>query len=203
MVNSYNIYMITLNGMSNTIISDDYFFHSWISVICFLVPVVIFALFIKYRSQYTISFTTNEGWSFSVTDYSIKLTGSSLVDYDFITGRVKIKLSTGEEKTYNVSNIISIVGMTNKYSVISGVGEYVTKMFVKYALANRLYGHLLDVVDYNHENKELIYLDSRSGKHYLKLGIKGFYNIDQSKVVAQISSGGSFLTGFFVGRYFK
>lgn len=203
MVNSYNIYMITLNGMSNTIISDDYFFHSWISVICFLVPVVIFALFIKYRSQYTISFTTNEGWSFSVTDYSIKLTGSSLVDYDFITGRVKIKLSTGEEKTYNVSNIISIVGMTNKYSVISGVGGYVTKMFVRYALTNGLYGRLLDIIDYDNVTKELIYLDSRSGKHYLKLGVKGFYNIDQSKVVVQTSNGGSFLTGFFVGRYFK
>lgn len=197
MVNSYNIYMTTLNGMLNTIVDDDYFFHSWISVICFLVPVVIFALFIKYRSQYTISFTTNEGWSFSVTDYSIKLTGSSLVDYDFITGRVKIKLPTGEEKIYNVSNVISIVGMTDKYSVISGVGEYVTKMFVKYALANRLYGHLLDVVDYNHENKELVYLDSRSGKHYLKLGIKGFYNIDQSKIVHQTSSG-----GFFFNRVF-
>lgn len=203
MVNSYNIYMTTLNGMLNTIVDDDYFFHSWISVICFLVPVVIFALFIKYRSQYTISFTTNEGWSFSVTDYSVKLTGSSLVDYDFITGRVKIKLPTGEEKIYNVSNVISIVGMTDKYSVISGVGEYVTKMFVKYALVNRLYGYLLDVVDYNHENKELVYLDSRSGKHYLKLGIKGFYNIDQSKIVHQTSSGGSFLTGFFVGRYLK
>lgn len=203
MVNSYNIYMTTLNGMLNTIVDDDYFFHSWISVICFLVPVVIFALFIKYRSQYTISFTTNEGWSFSVTDYSIKLTGSSLVDYDFIICRVKIKLLTGEERIYNVSNVISIVGMTDKYSVISGVGEYITKMFVKYALANRLYGYLLDVVDYNHENKELIYLDSRSGKHYLKLGAKGFYNIDQSKVVAQTSSCGSFLTGFFVGRYLK
>lgn len=203
MVNSYNIYMATLNGMLNTIVDDDYFFHSWISVICFLVPVVIFALFIKYRSQYTISFTTNEGWSFSVTDYSVKLTGSSLVDYDFITGRFKIKLPTGEEKIYNVSNVISIVGMTDKYSVISGVGEYVTKMFVKYALTNRLYGHLLDIVDYNSVTKDLVYFDSRSGKHYLKLGIKGFYNIDQSKIVHQTSNGGSFLTGFFVGRYLK
>lgn len=203
MVNSYNIYMTTLNGMLNTIVDDDYFFHSWISVICFLVPVVIFALFIKYRSQYTISFTTNEGWSFSVTDYSVKLTGSSLVDYDFITGRVKIKLPTGEEKIYNVSNVISIVGMTDKYNVISGVGEYVTKMFVRYVLTNGLYGRLLDIIDYDNVTKELIYLDSRSGKHYLKLGIKGFYNIDQSKIVHQTSSGGSFLTGFFVGRYLK
>ena len=59
-------------------------------------------------------------------------------------------------------------------------------MFVKYALANRLYGHLLDIIDYDNVTKELIYLDSRSGKHYLKLGIKGFYNIDQSKIVHQI-----------------
>ena len=59
------------------------------------------------------------------------------------------------------------------------------------------------IVDYNSVTKELVYLDSRSGKHYLKLGIKGFYNIDQSKIVHQTSSGGSFLTGFFVGRYLK
>lgn len=33
--------------------------------------------------------------------------------------------------------------------------------------------------------------------------VKGFYNIDYAKIDAQTSSGGSFLTGFFVGRYFK
>jgi hypothetical protein len=186
------------NALSSTIDNNDF-----LLVGCFLSVVFIFALFIKYRSSYVVSFTTNEGWSFSITDFSVRLTGSSLVDYDFITGVVKIKLSTGEEKVYNVSNTISIVGMTDKYGTISGLDNDVTQMFIKYALTNRLYDRLLDIIDYNNVSKELIYIDSRSGKHSLKLGVKGFYNVDYAKIDAQTSSGGSFLTGFFVGRYLK
>lgn len=199
MINNYSIYMTTMNNaLSSTIDNNDF-----LLVGCFLSVVFIFALFIKYRSSYVVSFTTNEGWSFSITDFSVRLTGSSLVDYDFITGVVKIKLSTGEEKVYNVSNTISIVGMTDKYGTISGLDNDVTQMFIKYALTNRLYDRLLDIIDYNNVSKELIYIDSRSGKHSFKLGVKGFYNVDYAKIDAQTSSGGSFLTGFFVGRYLK
>ena len=199
MINNYSIYMTTMNNVLNSTIDNNDF----LLVGCFLGVVFIFALFIKYRSSYVVSFTTNEGWSFSITDFSVRLTGSSLVDYDFITGVVKIKLSTGEEKVYNVSNTISIVGMTDKYGTISGLDNDVTQMFIKYALTNRLYDRLLDIIDYNNVSKELIYIDSRSGKHSLKLGVKGFYNVDYAKIDAQTSSGGSFLTGFFVGRYLK
>ena len=199
MINNYSIYMTTMNNALNSTIDNNDF----LLVGCFLSVVFIFALFIKYRSSYVVSFTTNEGWSFSITDFSVRLTGSSLVDYDFITGVVKIKLSTGEEKVYNVSNTISIVGMTDKYGTISGLDNDVTQMFIKYALTNRLYDRLLDIIDYNNVSKELIYIDSRSGKHSLKLGVKGFYNVDYVKIDAQTSSGGSFLTGFFVGRYLK
>ena len=200
---SYSIYMITMNNALN-IIADDYdFFNTWLLVGCFLGMVFIFALFIKYRSSHIVSFTTNEGWSFMITDYSVRLTGAELLDYDFITGIVKVKLLTGEEKVYNVSNTISIVGMTDKYGTISGLDNDVTQMFIKYALTNRLYDRLLDIIDYNNVSKELIYIDSRSGKHSLKLGVKGFYNVDYAKIDAQTSSGGSFLTGFFVGRYLK
>lgn len=199
MINNYSIYMTTMNNALNSTIDNNDF----LLVGCFLSVVFIFALFIKYRSSYVVSFTTNEGWSFSITDFSVRLTGSSLVDYDFITGVVKIKLSTGEEKVYNVLNTISIVGMTDKYGTISGLDNDVTQMFIKYALTNRLYDRLLDIIDYNNVSKELIYIDSRSGKHSLKLGVKGFYNVDYAKIDAQTSSGGSFLTGFFVGRYLK
>lgn len=199
MINNYSIYMTTMNNALNSTIDNNDF----LLVGCFLGVVFIFALFIKYRSSYVVSFTTNEGWSFSITDFSVRLTGSSLVDYDFITGVVKIKLSTGEEKVYNVSNTISIVGMTDKYGTISGLDNDVTQMFIKYALTNRLYDRLLDIIDYNNVFKELIYIDSRSGKHSLKLGVKGFYNVDYAKIDAQTLSGGSFLTGFFVGRYLK
>ena len=199
MINNYSIYMTTMNNALNSTIDNNDF----LLVGCFLSVVFIFALFIKYRSSYVVSFTTNEGWSFSITDFSVRLTGSSLVDYDFITGVVKIKLSTGEEKVYNVSNTISIVGMTDKYGTISGLDNDVTQMFIKYALINRLYDRSLDIIDYNNVSKELIYTDSNSGKHKLKLGINSFYNIDQPKTVTHTSSGGSFLTGFFVGRYLK
>ena len=199
MINNYSIYMTTMNNALNSTIDNNDF----LLVGCFLGVVFIFALFIKYRSSYVVSFTTNEGWSFSITDFSVRLTGSSLVDYDFITGVVKIKLSTGEEKVYNVSNTISIVGMTDKYGTISGLDNDVTQMFIKYALINRLHDRSLDIIDYNNVSKELIYTDSNSGKHKLKLGINSFYNIDQPKTVTHTSSGGSFLTGFFVGRYLK
>ena len=200
---SYSIYMITMNNALN-IIADDYdFFNTWLLVGCFLGMVFIFALFIKYRSSHIVSFTTNEGWSFMITDYSVRLTGAELLDYDFITGIVKVKLLTGEEKVYNILNTISIVGVADKYGVISGLDNDVTQMFIKYALTNRLYDRSLDIIDYNHDTKELIYIDSRSGKHSLKLGVKGFYNVDYAKIDAQTSSGGSFLTGFFVGRYLK
>lgn len=199
MINNYSIYMTTMNNALNSTIDNNDF----LLVGCFLSVVFIFALFIKYRSSYVVSFTTNEGWSFSITDFSVRLTGSSLVDYDFITGVVKIKLSTGEEKVYNVSNTISIVGVADKYGTISRLDNDVTQMFIKYALTNRLYDRLLDIIDYNNVSKELIYIDSRSGKHSLKLGVKGFYNVDYAKIDAQTSSGGSFLTGFFVGRYLK
>ena len=199
MINNYSIYMTTMNNALNSTIDNNNF----LLVGCFLSVVFIFALFIKYRSSYVVSFTINEGWSFSITDFSVILTGSSLVDYDFITGVVKIKLSTGEEKVYNVSNTISIVGMTDKYGTISGLDNDVTQMFIKYALTNRLYDRLLDIIDYNNVSKELIYTDSNSGKHKLKLGINSFYNIDQPKTLTHTSSGGSFLTGFFVGRYLK
>ena len=199
MINNYSIYMTTMNNALNSTIDNNDF----LLVGCFLSVVFIFALFIKYRSSYVVSFTTNEGWSFSITDFSVRLTGSSLVDYDFITGVVKIKLSTGEEKVYNVSNTISIVGMTDKYGTISGLDNDVTQMFIKYALINRLYDRSLDIIDYNNVSKELIYTDSNSGKHKLKLGINSFYNIDHPKTVTHTSSGGSFLTGFFVGRYLK
>lgn len=199
MINNYSIYMTTMNNALNSTIDNNDF----LLVGCFLSVVFIFALFIKYRSSHVVSFITNEGWSFSITDFSVRLTGSSLVDYDFITGVVKIKLSTGEEKVYNVSNTISIVGMTDKYGTISGLDNDVTQMFIKYALTNRLYDRLLDIIDYNNVSKELIYIDSRSGKHSLKLGVKGFYNVDYAKIDAQTLSGGSFLTGFFVGRYLK
>lgn len=194
MINNYSIYMTIMNNALNSTIDNNDF----LLVGCFLGVVFIFALFIKYRSSYVVSFTTNEGWSFSITDFSVRLTGSSLVDYDFITGVAKIKLSTGEEKVYNVSNTISIVGMTDKYGTISGLDNDVTQMFIKYALTNRLYDRLLDIIDYNNVSKELIYIDSRSGKHSLKLGVKGFYNVDYAKIDAQTSSGGSFLTGFFL-----
>ena len=98
---------------------------------------------------------------------------------------------------------MNIVGMTDKYGTISGLDNDVTQMFIKYALINRLYDRSLDIIDYNNVSKELIYTDSNSGKHKLKLGINSFYNIDQPKTVTQTSSGGSFLTGFFVGRYLK
>lgn len=199
MINNYSIYMTTMNNALNSTIDNNDF----LLVGCFLGVVFIFALFIKYRSSYVVSFTTNEGWSFSITDFSVRLTGSSLVDYDFITGVVKIKLSTGEEKVYNVLNTISIVGMTDKYGTISGLDNDVTQMFIKYALINRLYDRSLDIIDYNNVSKELIYTDSNSGKHKLKPGINSFYNIDQPKTVTHTSSGGSFLTGFFVGRYLK
>ena len=199
MINNYSIYMTTMNNALNSTIDNNDF----LLVGCFLNVVFIFALFIKYRSSYVVSFTTNEGWSFSITDFSVRLTGSSLVDYDFITGVVKIKLSTGEEKAYTVSNAISIVGMTDKYSTISGLDNDVTQMFIKYALINRLYDRSLDIIDYNNVSKELIYTDSNSGKHKLKLGINSFYNIDQPKTVTHTSSGGSFLTGFFCWQIFK
>ena len=199
MINNYSIYMTTMNNALNSTIDNNDF----LLVGCFLSVVFIFALFIKYRSSYVVSFTTNDGWSFSITDFSVRLTGSSLVDYDFITGVVKIKLSTGEEKVYNVLNTISIVGMTDKYGTISGLDNDVTQMFIKYALTNRLYDRLLDIIDYNNVSKELIYIDSRSGKHSLKLGVKGFYNVDYAKTVNQTSSGGSFFTGFLIGHYLK
>lgn len=199
MINNYSIYMTTMNNALNSTIDNNDF----LLVGCFLSVVFIFALFIKYRSSYVVSFTTNEGWSFSITDFSVRLTGSSFVDYDFITGVVKIKLSTGEEKVYNVSNTISIVGVADKYGVISGLDNDVTQMFIKYALTNRLYDRSLDIIDYNHDTKELTYIDSKSGKHRLKLGINSFYNIDQPKTVTQTSSGGSFLTGFLIGHYLK
>lgn len=196
---SYSIYMTTMNNALNSAVDNNDF----LLVGCFLGVVFIFALFIKYRSSHIVSFTTNEGWSFSVTDYSVRLTDAELLDYDFITGMIKIKLSTGEGKVYNVSNTISIVGMTDKYSTISGLDNDVTQMFIKYALASRLYDRSLDIIDYNSVSKELIYTDSNSGKHRLKLGINSFYNINQPKTVTQASSGSSFLTGFFVGRYLK
>ena len=200
---SYSIYMTTMNNALN-IIADDYdFFNTWLLVGCFLGMVFIFALFIKYRSSHIVSFTTNEGWSFMITDYSVRLTGAELLDYDFITGIVKVKLLTGEEKVYNILNTISIVGMADKYGVISGLDNDVTQMFIRYALINRLYDRSLDIIDYNNVSKELIYTDSNFGKHKLKLGINSFYNIDQPKTVTHTSSGGSFLTGFFVGRYLK
>lgn len=138
-----------------------------------------------------------------ITDYSVRLIGAELLDYDFITGIVKVKLLTGEEKVYNILNTISIVGVADKYGVISGLDNDVTQMFIRYALINRLYDRSLDIIDYNNVSKELIYTDSNSGKHKLKLGINSFYNIDQPKTVTHTSSGGSFLTGFFVGRYLK
>lgn len=200
---SYSIYMTTMNNALNIIVDDYDFFNTWLLVGCFLGMVFIFALFIKYRSSHIVSFTTNEGWSFMITDYSVRLTGAELLDYDFITGIVKVKLLTGEEKVYNILNTISIVGVADKYGVISGLDNDVTQMFIKYALTNRLYDRSLDIIDYNHDTKELTYIDSKSGKHRLKLGINSFYNIDQPKTVTHTSSGGSFLTGFFVGRYLK
>lgn len=114
------VYIATINNGFDMFMDDMYFFNTWKLIGFFLVFVVILSLLIKYHTLYTVSFTTTEGWSFSITDYSMRLTGTGLVDYDFITGVVKIKLPSGEEKIYNVSNTISIVGMIDKYSIISG-----------------------------------------------------------------------------------
>ena len=168
--------------------------------------IALFALFIKFNSVSSKSktFITDKGQHITLTsDGYVDFTNTTLVSYDYITGDADIKLSTGEEKAYTVSNAISIVGMTDKYSTISGLDNDVTQMFITYALINRLYDRSLDIIDYNNVSKELIYTDSNSGKHKLKLGINSFYNIDQPKTVTHTSSGGSFLTGFFVGRYLK
>ena len=93
--------------------------------------------------------------------------------------------------------------MTDKYSIIPGTDENVTRCFVDYAINNRLEGHQLTVVDYNNDSRELVYSDNNSVMHKLKLGITGFYNIDPPRPRRSGSDNSGLFTGFLIGHYLK
>lgn len=103
----------------------------------------------------------------------------------------------------HLTNTLNISVMTDKYSIIPGTDENITRCFVDYAINNKLYGHSLAVIDYNNDTGELVYTDDNSGKHILKLGIVGFYNNDPPTATVRNSNSNSFFTGFIIGRYLK
>ena len=161
------------------------------------------------------TFVTDKGQRITlVSDGNADFTDTTLVSYDFITGDAVVKLSSGEEKVYNLkvssdvlstSNVLNIAGMTDRYSIIPGTDENITRCFVDYAINNNLYGHSLSVIDYNNDTRELVYTDNGSDTHKLKLGISGFYNNDASEVKVHNSDSGilPLFTGFLIGRYLK
>lgn len=185
-----------------------------IGLVC--ITIAVFLFFIRFNgiSSKSKTFVTDKGQSITLTsDGDIDFTDTTLVSYDYITGDAVIKFSSGEEKVYNLkqsidgafnlTNTLSISGMIDKYSIIPGTDENITRCFVDYAINNKLYGHSLVVIDYNNDTGELVYIDDNSGKHILKLGITGFYNNDPPTATVRNSSNNSFFTGFVIGRYLK
>lgn len=185
-----------------------------IGLVCIVIAVFLFFIRFNGISSKSKTFVTDKGQSITLTsDGDVDFTDTTLVSYDYITGDAVIKLSSGEEKMYNLKksigdafnlpNTLNISGMADKYSVIPGTDENITRCFVDYAINNKLYGHLLAVVDYNNDTGELVYTDDNSGKHILKLGITGFYNNDPPTATVRNSNNNSFFTGFVIGRYLK
>lgn len=185
-----------------------------IGLVC--IAIAVFLFFIRFNGILSKSktFVTDKGQSITLTsDGDVDFTDTTLVSYDYITGDAVIKLSSGEEKVYNLkksidgafnlTNTLNISGMTDKYSIIPGTDENITRCFVDYAINNKLYGHSLAVIDYNNDTGELVYTDDDSGKHILKLGIAGFYNNDPPTATVRNSNSNSFFTGFIIGRYLK
>ena len=178
--------------------------------------IALFALLIKFNSVSSKSktFVTDKGQRITLTsDGYVDFTNTTLVSYDYITGDADIKFGSGEEKVYNLKpsvnntfsaeNVLNISGMTDKYSIIPGTDENITRCFVDYAINNRLEGHELTVVDYNNDSRELVYSDNNSVMHKLKLGITGFYNIDPPRPRRSGSDNSGLFTGFLIGHYLK
>lgn len=183
-------------------------------MVCIIIVVAVFCIRFKDTISKSKTFVTDKGQHITLTfDGDVDFTNTTLVSYDYITGDAVVKLSSGEEKVYNLKpsvdnafsagNTLDISGMTSKHSIIPGTDENITRCFVDYAMNNDLYGHSLAVVDYNNDSRELVYSDNNSALHKLKLGINGFYNIDPPKPRSGGSDNSGLLTGFLIGHYLK
>ena len=195
----------------------DRTFNIWtdVGLFCFIVFVLVSVIRFHGSESKSKTFVTDKGQRITpVSDGNADFTDTTLVSYDFITGDAVVKLSSGEEKMYNLkvssdvlstSNVLNIAGMTDRYSIIPGTDENITRCFVDYAINNNLYGHSLSVIDYNNDTRELVYTDNGSDTHKLKLGISGFYNNDAPEVRVHNSDSGilPLFTGFLIGRYLK
>lgn len=195
----------------------DRTFNIWTDVGLFCFIVFVLASVIRFHGSESKSktFVTDKGQRITlVSDGNADFTDTTLVSYDFITGDAVVKLSSGEEKVYSLkvssnvlstSNVLNIAGMTDRYSIIPGTDENITRCFVDYAINNSLYNHSLSVIDYNNDTRELVYTDNGSDTHKLKLGISGFYNNDAPEVRVPNSDSGilPLFTGFLIGRYLK
>lgn len=195
----------------------DRTFNIWtdVGLFCFIVFVLISVIRFRGSESKSKTFVTDKGQRITlVSDGNADFTDTTLVSYDFITGDAVVKLSSGEEKVYNLkvssdvlstSNVLNIAGMTDRYSIIPGTDENITRCFVDYAINNNLYGHSLSVIDYNNDTRELVYTDNGSDTHKLKLGISGFYNDDRPEVRFHNSDSDilPLFTGFLIGRYLK
>lgn len=195
----------------------DRTFNIWtdVGLFCFIVFVLVSVIRFYGSESKSKTFVTDKGQRITlVSDGNADFTDTTLVSYDFITGDAVVKLSSGEEKVYNLkvssdvlstSNVLNIAGMTDRYSIIPGTDENITRCFVDYAITNNLYGHSLSVIDYNNDTRELVYTDNSSDTHKLKLGISGFYNDDRLEVRDHNSDSDilPLFTGFLIGRYLK
>lgn len=197
----------------------DRTFNIWtdVGLFCFIVFVLVSVIKLNGLTSKSKTFVTDKGQHITlVSDGDVDFTdaNTTLISYDFITGETIVKLSSGEEKVYNLkasddvlgaSNVLNIAGMTDRYSIIPGTDENITRCFVDYAMNNNLYGHSLSVIDYNNDTRELVYTDNGSDTHKLKLGISGFYNDDRPEVRVHNSDSDilPLFTGFLIGRYLK
>lgn len=141
----------------------DRTFNIWtdVGLFCFIVFVLVSVIRFHGSESKFKTFVTDKGQRITlVSDGNADFTDTTLVSYDFITGDAVVKLSSGEEKVYNLkvssdvlstSNVLNIAGMTDRYSIIPGTDENITRCFVDYAINNNLYGHSLSVIDYNND----------------------------------------------------
>jgi len=78
-------------------------------IIDMLIAIAIFLFFIRFNGILSKSktFVTDKGQSITLTsDGDFDFTDTTLVSYDYITGDAVIKLSSGEEKVYNLKKSI-------------------------------------------------------------------------------------------------
>jgi hypothetical protein len=89
--------------------NSDRFFEQATNIGLVCIAIAIFLFFIRFNGILSKSktFVTDKGQSITLTsDGDFDFTDTTLVSYDYITGDAVIKLSSGEEKVYNLKKSI-------------------------------------------------------------------------------------------------